>query len=1030
MTLKGEEFLSSLIPLIGEVFKSLASFNPLLRFLSYSWVTRPIPIKPFLHQIEVLDRCMLRRPIRIFIGDEIGLGKTITAIVLAKYLWDVREARRILILAPRILIDQWKDELAWWDVEIKPIERDTIKGITESRFPEGWYLASMDLIKRKDYFQHINQVPWDLLIVDEAHRLSPTAKDRWKTIAQLIKHSHEMNVIFLSATPHKGFPDDYLARLRLLDPTLEGSKEKLNSPEFYRATWNSLIFRRTKDDVRQVYREPEAFPKATIKTLILKPSNRERELHDGVRSLLADLLKKYRDLRGEAPQDLQLLLTIIAKRALSSPASAFDTFNFILIKRAELAKGVSQEEAKRRAETLRRILRSHLELEYELEDLDEEDRLFLEKNLSSLGIKQPSLDDIANYYAASSELLRGKELEDRLKRFVELTRMVKDKGDTKLKALKEIVKAKLNDGEKVIIFTEYRATAEYVGEALRKEVGDTVYILTGGWRKDQDLWQEVKEGFVKGERYEVLVATDVASEGLNLQVANNLIVYDIPWSPIKLEQRIGRVWRLGQKRPVEIFILALGSRGEGRIFTILYQKLLNMSEALRGKVPPLLGEVLELYYEGDISIPRLTYVPPAEEGKTLNERNFILSWAEGDEEFAKFVEWYVGALNSFMEKVSSSSVFPDAEKRIGEQLALTNMFSSVEEARDLLAKLARMLAKHKGKLRVIGGKEFIEVADRATQNSLADMKIEELIHHTSRLLEAPSPKSTSIIVYSDLKTRYIQIFKAKIKVSNVERFEIVLGVEIEPETGRIERIFHTRELLEALMEIMDSALFIDEKSLKVDRERSNINYLESLLRERLKKTLLARGLNSIAEYLESTDKHGLRRERTKWASNFVNDVDIDMELLAEIKVDKTEELKKLIEISLGEYTEEKLKVEKESINLITQLEEGRFGIIIVGDIVPVYDLILVNNQEQRLVEVKGLTRKNIIIYTDREYEFAIRAEEGGANYWLYVADFRRDKPNLLRFRSPFKSNKLRHLTKVKKEDREYHILSIEGQSDE
>lgn len=1002
-------------PLIGEAFRSLAAYNPFLRFLSYSWATRPTPIKPFLHQIEILDRCMLRRPVRIFVGDEIGLGKTITTIVLAKYLWDVGEIKRILILVPRILVDQWKDELRWWGIDVETIEGDTINDIAGAGFPEGWYLASMDLIKGRAYFKHVGRVSWDLLIVDEAHRLSPTAKERWKTIGHLIRRSPEMNVFLLSATPHKGFPDDYLARLRLLDPYLDASKRQLDSPEFYRAAWNTLIFRRTKDDVKEVYGELEAFPPAIIKTLILKPSKGERKLHDGVRALLGRLLTKYRDLKGEALQGLQLLLTTIVKRALSSPASAFDTFNFIVFKRAEIAKGISKEEAERRAETLRRILRGHLEPEYE--ELEEEDRLFLE----GLGIEQPSFDDVTNYYAASSELLGGREL-NQLKEFAELTRKVIGKEDTKLKALLGLVKAKIAEGGKVIVFTEYRATAKYIAKALRKEVGDTVYILTGGWKK-RNLWRKVEEGFIKGERYRVLVATDVASEGLNLQVANNLIIYDIPWSPIKLEQRIGRVWRLGQERPVEVYILALGSRGERQVFTILYRKLLNMTEALRGKVPPLLGEVLELCYEGDLTSPKPTYVPPTERGRTLGERDLILSWAKGDDEFARFVDWYLKALNSFQGKVRASSVFPEAERRIREHLASTNMFSSAEEVKDLLVQLVRILAKRKGALRVIGSKEFIEVAGRPTQNSIVNMTAEELIHHTSRLLDTVAPKHASITVYGDLEPRDIQVFKVRVKVKGTERVETIFGME-----AGSRRILQPAELLRVLIELEDAALLTEEEGLKVGRRR--LIYVKSLLSERLKGTLLARGLDSVREYLEATDKLGFRAERPGWASDFTGDVDIEVEALAEARVKTSEGLKRIAELALGRYTEEKLKVEAESIDLITRLEEGRFRIVRVEDINPVHDLILVSEREQRLVEVKGLTWRNLIIYTDREYEFAKRAEEGGVDYWLYVADFREDEPKLLRFRTPFKAGKLGHLTKIQKGDREYHMLSIIGLSDE
>ena len=1019
--------MSSLISLIKQTFEGLTRYNPFFRFLSYSWIARPIPIKPFLHQVEVFDKIMLRKPIRVLLGDEIGLGKTITAIVVAKYLWDVGEASRILILVPRILVKQWAKELRWWGIEVKHIERETMDSLIEHRFPEGWYLASMDLIKRPHYFRHIKQVPWDMLIVDEAHRLSPTAEDRWKTIGRLIENNPQMNVMLLSATPHKGFPDDYIARLKLLDPSLKAPKRELNQSGFYRATWNAIVFRRTRNDVRKFYEGAEIFPPATIKTLILKPSKREKTFHHDIRIFAKSVLDRYKDLANEQLRGLYLLLAIIVKRALSSPVSALSTLSFIIAKRAEIVKGLSTRDAEAIAERLRKALEMHVESEYEEPELDEATAQFLrEKGISSL-----NLDAIVNHYAAiTSVLLRDEDIE-RLKEIVELAQEIIEEGDTKLKALIELIRTKLNEGCKIIVFTEYETTANYIKKALKAALGDIVCILTGGWRESS--WREIEDGFIRGDRYKVLVATDVASEGLNLQVANVVIIYDLPWSPIKLEQRVGRVWRIGQRRPVEVYILALGSDDEKRIFTILYQKILNMSKALRGKIPPLLGEMVEVCYEGQLSgLIMMDYTPPVEERRegirrSMNEEDLILNWARGDRDFAEFVRWYLKMLAEFQSSVRSLSVFPESEKGIKSQIALTDGISSVDELRWLLIELVRVLAKHKDALKTISGKEFIRREDgRLSQIDIAKMSAEELIEHARRfLVSCPQGIVPNMVVYSDnIGFSDLRIVKVGflMKESANKRIEYIIGVDMVSK-----RILNSIELLKLLLKLTEETV-IEEDGLSV--KQPDIMYIESLLFEEFRRTLPAKGLNAVREYLEVTSKMGFRLESPGWTSDLAHDVKILIEPIARIVVRRSKALEEHLKIDIGEYTKEKLKVESESIELIKQIEANRFNVIEVNDINPVFDLILVNEKEQRMVEVKGFTRRNLIIYPEQEYEFAQRAENGGANYWLYVADLRHGQRRLFRFRTPFNRKKVRLIHVVKYRDRRYYILTVVGESDE
>ncbi|RLE86582.1 MAG: helicase, partial [Thermoprotei archaeon] len=464
---------------------------------------------------------MLRDPVRILIGDEIGLGKTITAIFLGIYLQDIGRAKRILVLVPRILVAQWVEELSYW-VEadnVHQIERENIEVYRSKRFPDGWYVISMDLfVRNRDVRKAVLQVEWDLIIVDEAHKVSPqTAKKRWKYIGEeLIAKHTERNVFLLSATPHKGFPDDYIARLQILDPNLEPDIRVLDNKRFYRQTWNTLVFRRMKSDVNNVYERREIFKPAHLRAVLIRPSKFEAEFYREAESFLLELLRKYREASGKRLGAVRLLVTLLAKRAFSSPASAYSTLLFMTAKRAGLLRKISKKDAEKRANALRNFIRNHLAGDYTVEEmaLSENERIVLKE---IVGTTEPSVDDILNAFAGYASVLLDEDDIKKLRKLMKLTENVRREGDTKITKLEELVKYHLSEGSKIIVFTEYADTAHYIAGRLKETIGDAVKVLTGreaGSRKERE---DVEKNFIKGDKYKVLVSTDVLSEGLNLQ---------------------------------------------------------------------------------------------------------------------------------------------------------------------------------------------------------------------------------------------------------------------------------------------------------------------------------------------------------------------------------------------------------------------------------------------------------------------------------------------------------------------------------
>lgn len=186
------------------------SYDPALFFYYYLYATAPKylekPIKAYLHQIDLFSRLQLILPIRVLIGDEIGLGKTIEATTILRYL-DVRgEINRILIVTPKILVNQWKGELRRLGVEyqhIKEILGKNIKKLERKNFEDQrYYIASIDLIKREEHKEIIKKVEWDAVVVDEAHNAGYNTQ-RWHLIKELVcsEEGRNRHVIFLSATP-------------------------------------------------------------------------------------------------------------------------------------------------------------------------------------------------------------------------------------------------------------------------------------------------------------------------------------------------------------------------------------------------------------------------------------------------------------------------------------------------------------------------------------------------------------------------------------------------------------------------------------------------------------------------------------------------------------------------------------------------------------------------------------------------------------------------------------------------------------
>lgn len=1018
--------MSQLADLIQYVFDTLMKYNPVMRFYQYS-AARPLPIEPFLHQVEVLSRCMLRDPIRILIGDEIGLGKTITAIVLGKYLQGAGRVRRVLVLVPRILVQQWIDELSYWvDAGgLYQVERGTVEELARRGFPEGWYVASMDLFARnRNVREALLKVDWDLIIVDEAHRISPqTAKMRWRYIGEeLIAEHPERNVILLTATPHKGFPDDYIARLRILDPALIARKSELDTEKFYKRTWDALVFRRMKSDVNKIYEGREVFKPAYLRAVLIKPSRLEAEFYSGVEQFLLKLLRKYSEASGERLKAVKLLATVLAKRTYSSPAAAYSTLVFMTTKRAELLRGVDPKEAERRANILRKYVTKHLFGDYTAEDIAFTEEI--QKELKKImGPQEPSLDNVLNVFATYASILLDRDDTKELEKLKDLAVKISKSEDTKIAKLKELIKFHLGEGSKIVVFTEYADTAYYIAERIKDVVGDSLKVFTGAEAGSREGREDVVRNFIKGDRYRVLISTDVLSEGLNLQAANVLINYDLPWTPLKLEQRIGRVWRLGQKRECFIYMLVTGSTdsatGASRVVSKLYTKLLNMERAQLGNINNVLGKDVEVY-DKDLS-KAIGEVPPLIVGsvakakrKTVSESYIILA-SLSDNSFEKFVKWYIESVKNLERRIRDRHVDPVLKPEAKNLVLDTVCLSSQEELKSILLELLQHLVP----------KEV--VSGSFSQKPLNEMSVKELLAILQRFSKGRGTprRPVSITVWGCGAKSRIYIVKAVLSVNRTVRYEEILGVE-----EHSNRVLCGVELLKRILPVVGNPYRVDDN---VESRSEDIVWIRSTVDNYFSDRLLVKGLEDVERYVKYLNEQGLR-DAGRFSMATPSDVDIGVELVGVLNLVPEYE-GDMIERLVGEYDERKAEIEDEAISILREKLQQKFFVQDLHKKGAPFDLILVEREEKehrehRIVEVKSWRNIDFAIYTDNEKEFGEEFESIGGNYWLYVVDMRETPIRILGFRKPFTTNALRLVWEINKNGRRYYLYRIIREPDE
>ena len=561
-------------------------------------------VDPLPHQLEAVYDYLLKLPrVRFLLADDAGAGKTIMAGLLIRELELRGLADRILIVCPANLTFQWQRELKEkFDEKFLVLKGDVIRdqfGMNQW-LEQKRVVTSLDLAKRHEILPGLKQVHWDLVIVDEAHRMSAsdeTHKSLRYKLGELLRDTSD-HLLLLTATPHKGDPQNFSLFLQLLDAdayadvrSIREAMERRRAPFYLRRTKEAMVyFPERRSDGTWV--AEKIFTRRIPHSVEFRIDGAEFDLYREVTNFVKRQSSKAAaqgdDLRARA---VGFLMALYQRRLASSTYA---------IRHSLENRAKRLEENLKRAQELARLAPIELPDSDELEEMEESDRERIEEMLSAITLA-------GNAQQIHDEIQELKSLAAR-------ARSVEDSGaEAKLSKLKELLQQEGffdHREQRLLIFTEFKDTLDYLVGRL-KSWGFSVGFIHGGMKpgsRDEPGTRLYAEQQFREGAIQILVATEAAGEGINLQVCHILFNYDIPWNPNRLEQRMGRIHRYGQRKDCLIFNFVATNTIEGLVLKRLLEKLQEIRDALDddavfnvvGEVLPaaLVERVLRDYYAG------------------------------------------------------------------------------------------------------------------------------------------------------------------------------------------------------------------------------------------------------------------------------------------------------------------------------------------------------------------------------------------------------------------------------------------------
>jgi SNF2 family DNA or RNA helicase len=586
-------------------------FDPVLAV--HTSVVEPLP-----HQITAVYESMLpRQPLRFLLADDPGAGKTIMAGLLMKELIARGDMQRCLVVCPGSLAEQWQDELyRRFNLPFEILTNDKLEAArTGNWFMEAnLVIARLDKLARNEDVQQKLQSPdcrWDLVVCDEAHKLSATFfggevkyTKRYR-LAQLLS-SLTRHFLLMTATPHNGKEEDFQLFMALLDGDRFEGKFR---DGVHTADVSDLMRRMVKENLLKFDATP-LFPERAAYTVPYKLSDAEAALYKAVTDYVREEFNRAEALENDKRAGtVGFALTILQRRLASSPEAIYQS----LRRRRERL-----ESRLRELELLQRGGQASPAMATNVPVLDEEDVEDMEDSPDAEieAIEEQVLDQATA--ARSIEELRL-EIET-LKRLESLALSIRRSGeDKKWRELATLLgeiftpasianglaedgasydagvptppKPKPSPHQKLVIFTEHRDTLNYLESRIATLLGrsSAVVMIHGGMGREERM--KAQEAFKHDPEVQVLLATDAAGEGINLQRAHLMVNYDLPWNPNRLEQRFGRIHRIGQTEVCHLWNLVAEETREGDVYRKLLEKLEQARKALGGQVFDVLGKI-------------------------------------------------------------------------------------------------------------------------------------------------------------------------------------------------------------------------------------------------------------------------------------------------------------------------------------------------------------------------------------------------------------------------------------------------------
>ncbi|WP_295391546.1 DEAD/DEAH box helicase [uncultured Thiodictyon sp.] len=606
------------------------------------------------HQVVLTHRIATAFPRRYLIADEVGLGKTIETALILRELASRGELVRALMVVPAGLVNNWHRELNDvfnLDFEVFGSEGDITDRKTNAFAKHDRLIASIDTLKRPARIKRLLDAPrWDLVVFDEAHHLAAyrmggkVRKTENYKLAEALK-DHSRDLMLLSATPHQGNHFQFWMLAQLLNPTLFGSPEEMLEN---RHRLNTVMFRRTKADACQPDGSP-LFARRWVHTESFLMGAQERLFYEQLREYLQDGFDLARR-QGNKGRALGFLMAIFQKIAASSFAAVRRTLKrrllMLTLHEALLRdKDLDIEGRERLLNEARELIHVEFGITRDAIGRSEVDRVLadlkyrLVKKLDEDALEMASDPYGSEYTATHAEEAASAvvdlHLPEERMRIGDLLRIFPQQRETKAQKLLDGLGTlwRQNPDEKIVVFATYLGTVDLIASEIDQTFpGQGVAVLRGG---DHGAKVAAERRFRQKDGPRVLVCTAAGREGINLQFARILFNFDLPWNPMDVEQRIGRIHRYGQNSTAQVYNLVLSDTIEGRIFLLLDEKLTeiartvgkvddqgNIAEDLRAQILGQLSERLnyDRLYQEALSDPELKRTQVELEAALSNSR--------------------------------------------------------------------------------------------------------------------------------------------------------------------------------------------------------------------------------------------------------------------------------------------------------------------------------------------------------------------------------------------------------------------------